>query len=225
MKGRNMHPSSAAIIDGFVHTYLPPNASVLEVGSWAASNQQKVRDSFPGASSYVGLDIVDGPGVDFVATNPYFWHTQFTSPFDVVISAQVFEHNPFFWLTVLNMSLVVKPGGFILIVAPSAGAVHRYPLDCWRFYPDAGAALAAYACCEIVDFGLLNKDFPWNGAGNWRDWYCVLKKPDVDSGANDLMRQILSSHQDFPGFNVAQSKLIGPLTTHLNSMRSTDNAL
>jgi SAM-dependent methyltransferase len=180
---------------------------------------------FPSVTEYVGLDIADGPGVDLVAKVPYLWHDQCGGQFDVVISAQVFEHNPLFWLTILNMSLILKPGGVMLIVAPSAGQVHRHPLDCWRFYPDAGAALAAYACCEIIDTGVLKEDFPVKGASNWKDWYCVLKKPDVDSGVNDLMRQILISHSQIAELHVKPVTTVGPLTLHLNSMRKAKTAV
>ena len=29
--------------------------------------------------------------------------------------------------------------------APSNGNIHRYPVDCWRFYPDSGQALITWA--------------------------------------------------------------------------------
>ena len=219
-----MHPSSSSIIGGFADIYLPPNARVLEVGSWSPPNQRRIRDLFPSVSDYVGLDIADGPGVDLVAKVPYLWHDQCGRQFDVVVSSSVFEHNPFFWLTILNMSLVLKPGGVMLIVAPSAGKVHRYPLDCWRFYPDAGVALAAYANCEVIDTGVLDEDFPKNGASLWKDWYCVLKKPNADTGANDLMREILNSHRQLIELNVKLVKPIGPLTLHMDSICKTKNA-
>jgi SAM-dependent methyltransferase len=220
-----MHPSSASIIAGFVDIYLPQNARVLEVGSWSAPNQSKVRDLFLGVTDYVGLDIAAGPGVDLVATDSYFWIDQCEGLFDVVVSAQVFEHNPFFWLTILNMSLVLKPGGVMLIVAPSAGVVHRYPLDCWRFFPDAGVALAAYARCEVVDTGLLDKSFPMRGASLWRDWYCVLKKPNADPGSNDLMREILIKQRELTEIDFKPVETVGPLTLHLNSIYESKTSM
>lgn len=35
------------------------------------------------------------------------------------------------------MARILEPGGTMLVVAPSAGIVHRYPFDCWRYYPDS----------------------------------------------------------------------------------------
>ena len=33
-------------------------------------------------------------------------------------------------------SRVLVPGGLACIIAPGAQGVHRFPVDCWRFYPD-----------------------------------------------------------------------------------------
>ena len=70
---------------------------------------------------------------------------------DVVVSGQMFEHCEFFWLSFLEMVRVVRPGGYIFLIAPMHGKVHRYPVDCWRFYPDAYAALAKWGKVELVD--------------------------------------------------------------------------
>lgn len=213
-----MHPSSGAIVSAFADVYLQQNARVLEVGSWAPPAQKKVRDSFVEVNEYVGLDIVEGPGVDILASNPYLWHELFEYQFDAIVSAQVFEHNPFFWLTLLNMSLVLKPGGVMLIVAPSAGKVHRFPLDCWRFYPDASVAMAAYTRCDILDSDVLEESFPISGAQIWKDWFCVLQKPLHDFGANNSMREILNCHRNFPESQVSRFKQSGKISQYLKSV-------
>ncbi|MFP4076345.1 MAG: hypothetical protein ACLFTD_07650 [Halochromatium sp.] len=43
------------------------------------------------------------------------------------------------------MLRVVKRGGLIYLNAPSNGSYHGYPFDHWRFYPDAGRALASWS--------------------------------------------------------------------------------
>jgi hypothetical protein len=55
------------------------------------------------------------------------------------------EHDDMFWVTFLEMARITRPGGHIYINTPSNGVVHRYPMDCWRFYPDSGRALANWA--------------------------------------------------------------------------------
>ena len=77
------------------------------------------------------------------------------------------------------MAHVLRPGGMICIIAPSRGYEHRYPVDCWRFYPDAFAALARYTGLE-----LLSATTQWERLGysqddsdDWGDTVAVLRKP------------------------------------------------
>ena len=92
---------------------------------------------------YTGADVVEGPNVDLVMTKPYRIPAKSNS-FDVIMSNQVFEHIPFPWASFLELSRVVKPKGYIFLVAPSRG--HRHgTTDCWRYYPDSMRALAAFA--------------------------------------------------------------------------------
>ena len=99
--------------------------------------------------TYTGVDLTAGPNVDVVLSSPY--RLPFASySVDVIVSGQAFEHVEFFWLTWLEMARVLKPGGVIFLLAPSRGPEHRYPQDCWRFYPDGYRALAAYGDLEMV---------------------------------------------------------------------------
>lgn len=45
----------------------------------------------------------------------------------------------------MEISRVLKDEGMACIIAPSGGVEHRYPLNCWRFYPDGFKALAKYS--------------------------------------------------------------------------------
>ena len=71
--------------------------------------------------------------------------------FDVVLSGQTFEHNPQFWRTLNEMSRVLSPDGVMVIIVPSTGPVHRYPVDCYRFQPDAMAGWAEAAGLAVVE--------------------------------------------------------------------------
>ena len=99
---------------------------------------------------YYGVDLQPGPGVSIVLDDPYKVPLE-DNYADVVVSGQMFEHCEFFWLSFLEMVRVVRPGGYIFLIAPMHGKVHRYPVDCWRFYPDAYAALAKWGKVELVD--------------------------------------------------------------------------
>lgn len=152
---------------------------VLDVGSMG-DRATSYRALFgPPAFEYVGLDLVEGSNVDFVPSDPYSWDSLPRESFDVVISGQTFEHNPYFWITAAEIARVLVPGGLVVIIAPSKGPVHRHPFDCWRFYPDAWSVLCSYVGLELlesyVDDGSWRKVVP--GTMAWRESFMVGRKP------------------------------------------------
>jgi SAM-dependent methyltransferase len=116
--------------------------SILEVGSQAINGS--LREIALPTTRYFGIDIEEGEGVDLVIEQGEPLPVENDS-FDLVIASSVFEHDPCFWMTFLEMCRATRDGGFIYINAPSNGVVHRYPQDNWRFYPDSGRALAEEA--------------------------------------------------------------------------------
>ena len=96
------------------------------------------------------VDVAPGPGVDLVLRDPY------SLPFadasvDIIISGQAFEHIEFFWRSFAEMIRVLKQDGLLMLIAPSAGPIHQYPVDCYRFYPDAYRALAKFTGTHLVE--------------------------------------------------------------------------
>ena len=59
----------------------------------------------------------------------------------------------------------------------SSGPEHRYPVDCWRFYPDGMRAI-----CKFVGFEVVSVQTEWNppkytdGSEEWRDTILIAKK-------------------------------------------------
>lgn len=74
------------------------NVSVLEVGSLNINGT--VRDFFQ-PTSYVGVDVDKGPGVDVIAEGQNLDYP--ANHFDIAISAECFEHNPYWAATFSNM--------------------------------------------------------------------------------------------------------------------------
>ena len=87
---------------------------------------------------------------------------------DVVISGQAFEHIEFFWVSFLELVRIVKKDSYIIITAPSAGCVHRHPVDCWRFFPDAMPALAKWGKVDLIETFMVEE--------GWGDNFGVFKK-------------------------------------------------
>jgi len=87
---------------------------------------------------------------------------------DVIVSSSCFEHSEFFWLLFNEALRILKPAGLLYINVPSNGEFHRFPVDCWRFYPDSGVALqnwgkrSGYDCALLESFVGVRKNDIWN---------------------------------------------------------------
>ena len=152
-----MHPSSMnnmrKLFDKFVtDEFVGNECKILDFGGTNIKNAGTYYELVDTNKKikYYGVDLQAGPGVSIVLDDPYKVPLE-DNYADVVISGQMFEHCEFFWLSFLEMVRVVKPGGYIFLIAPMSGTVHRYPVDCWRFFPDAYAALAKWGKVELVD--------------------------------------------------------------------------
>jgi SAM-dependent methyltransferase len=140
-----MHLTAEKNVTRFFETYVygkNENCKILEIGSYIGGFS--IRSLKPEKATYIGVDLTDGPGVDIVLEDQYKLPFEDNS-FDYVISSSCFEHSEFFWLTFLEIIRVLKPTGVFYLNAPSNGAYHRYPVDCWRFFPDSGLALSRWA--------------------------------------------------------------------------------
>ena len=123
-------------------------------------------------------DMEAGKNVDIVLRTPYVWFEIASESADVVISGQVFEHIQYFWITMLEVARVLKPGGICCILAPSSGPEHRYPTDCWRFYPDGMTSLAHFAQMEVIEAVTQWQDLGRADSDCWHDSLLVCRKPD-----------------------------------------------
>jgi len=162
-------------------TYLDsfPEQTIIDIGSCDVNGSYRPLFNRQGWK-YIGVDLGQGNNVDVVLDSPY--HLPFQSNFaDCVITGQTFEHIEFFWLTWNEMARVLKPGGFIFLIAPSCGMEHRYPVDCWRFYPDGFRALAKYSDVEMIS---VHSDL---GSGtDWGDTVGVFRKKENKLAENKI---------------------------------------
>lgn len=139
-----MHYNSLKHCRLFFETYgNRDNLSIGEIGSYDVNGS--VRSSAPNNCTYVGFDFNPGPGVDVILNDPYHIPVA-DNTFDMVVSSSCFEHSEMFWLTYLEALRILKPSGLLYINAPSSWmCYHRFPVDCWRFYPDAAKALDTWS--------------------------------------------------------------------------------
>ena len=96
--------------------------SVLDVGSMDVngSNRWLFRDA-----AYMGIDISPGRNVDRVCKVQ-----DLAEVFDFVISTEVLEHDPEWWVTLDEMCKRVRPGGSLLVTCAGPGRAEHGTRRC-----------------------------------------------------------------------------------------------
>ena len=187
-----MHQSSLDNMMAFRKKYLESRQNepllILDLGSFDVNGSY--RGAFDVAPwTYRGVDMAAGKNVDIVLQDPYHWREIRSSSAAVVISGQAFEHIEFFWLTMLEIARILKPGGLCCLIAPSGGPEHRYPVDCWRFYPDGFVALARFASLQVSEVYMQSGMTVYSdGSDMWRDTILVCRKPKTLLWRQDFRR-------------------------------------
>ncbi len=178
----------------FFQTYLPAGKGkiLVEIGSQDVNGS--IRQVAPQVAKYIGVDFAEGKGVDIILDDPY------TLPFDdnsidVCVASSVFEHSEMFWLLFLEILRILKPDGLFYLNVPSNGTFHRYPVDCWRFYPDSGKALVTWAKRNNYSPAMLESFVSNQTSDVWNDFVAVFVKEEVH--AIKYPNRILQIKKDF----------------------------
>lgn len=208
-----MHPTAMLNCRNFFECYGPEfdrggPVKVIEIG--AQDINGSLRQTCPNTFEYIGVDFVAGPGVDVVLSDPY------SLPFldaeaDIVLSSSCFEHSEMFWLVFLEVLRVLKPRGLFYLNVPSNGVFHRHPVDCWRFYPDSGNALATWAGRNGIPTMLL-ESFVCSQLDNgawWNDFVAVFVKDEAH--AHRYPARMLEHKADFAnGLRLGSDEFVKP---------------
>ena len=165
-----MHRNSHSKMQWFKNTYLSTSSelNILDVGSLDRQGDFNYSDIFNVKNwTYTGLDVQGGNNVDIVVSDIYNWFEIEDNTYDVIISGQFFEHLEFFWITMSEIERVLKPGGYVCIIAPSAGPKHGGNVpNCYRFHEDGLKAMAKYVDFEVIHTSVDERKeaSPWNDA-------------------------------------------------------------
>jgi SAM-dependent methyltransferase len=107
---------------------------VLEVGAYNVNGSLRPLIESWGPSKYVGVDIVQGIGVDEICSTDEIVNKFGKESFDIIISTEMLEHVKDWKKAISNFKNVCKKKGTILITTRTKGAeYHAWPYDFWRY--------------------------------------------------------------------------------------------
>jgi len=190
-----MHPTALKNAASFFSSYKDgfiKNDSVLVVEIGSQDVNGSLKDVCPKDFKYIGVDFQKAKNVDVVLSDPYKLPFENES-IDIIVTSSCFEHSEMFWLVFLEVLRVLKPKGLFYINTPSRGNYHRYPVDCWRFYPDSGVALSSWG--KMNNYNNLLLESYTQKTGPWGDLIAIFLK-DANF-VNYFPNRIVDHKKDF----------------------------
>lgn len=211
-----MHHTAALTGKAFFDLYADVHSTVLEIGSFNVNGT--LRDGAQKVLEYWGVDMVAGLDVDQVLADSHVLPFE-DGAYDLVVSSSAIEHDPMFWVTFGEMVRVARK--YIYISAPVQGPVHNHPLDCWRFYPDAGIGLAQWA--RKLGYKVhLAESFLHPPIGDiWWDFVAVFVKDDAPLPEENLSQRFLSAARENRFEAVTVPKDLEPVSHSAEALSGT----
>lgn len=175
-----MHPTALLSGESFLEIYGGEGKTVIDLGGKDVNGSLRTI-SEKNATKYICVDMEEHESVD-VVVKPGEKLPFEDNSIDLVISTSCFEHDPCFWLTFREITRIIKKDGFIYVNAPTSGQYHGFPGDNWRFYSDAGQALAYWSGFQMGNETVYPVKVleTFNVLGNvWNDFICVWQRTET----------------------------------------------
>ena len=174
-----MHDTALVSGKSFCESYGIKNGIVVDIGGRNVNGS--LRSFFEEIGmKFVCVDMEPDSSVDIVI-DPCEKLPFEDGSVDLIVSTSCFEHDPCFWITFKEMTRIIKPSGYIYINAPTSGPYHTYPGDNWRFYSDAGQALAYWSGKQMSNETIYPVKVveTFNVVGDiWNDFVCVWQRTE-----------------------------------------------
>lgn len=146
----------------------PIQGNVLEIGSldvngspkwhfregnqWTKATAQALLERFPG---YIGIDILSGRNVDFLVSSHDIVRTFGSAFFDLIVSAEMLEHDSEPWTTAAQIRAALKPGGHLILTTCGFNTLYHHPPDHFRYSLSGIESL--FKDLEILELALHNE--------------------------------------------------------------------
>jgi len=168
-----MHATAEKGFQALMHKHVPQGdgQTCIDIGSYNVNGSLRPMVEAHGYS-YIGVDIREGPGVDYVMPDPYHLPAALAGDaFDLIVTSSCLEHcvNPFRLMR--DVQEYMLRGGLIVIQAPFNWQYHPHPEDYYRYSHEGLAALCTEVGLEVVEC-FMNEP---KGSGK-RDAFCVARK-------------------------------------------------
>jgi SAM-dependent methyltransferase len=189
-----MHDTALEAGSAFAKAYGAPGKIVVDIGGQNVNGS--LRSLFESRGmKFICVDMIEHPSVDMVVPPGDKLPFEDESV-DLIVSTSCFEHDPCFWMTFREMCRIVKKDGYIYVNAPSRGQYHGYPGDNWRFYSDAGQALAFWSGKQLSNetvFPVKVVESFHMLPSNWGDLVCIWQRTDVKETTITMSKEIVNN--------------------------------
>ncbi len=146
------HPTCIEFVERAVQRDDVRGGAVLEVGALDVNGTVRPFLTSLEPSSYRGVDLQPGPGVDEICDAGSLVVRYGEQAFDLVVSTEMLEHVYDWRGVVSNLKRVLKPNGVLLLTTRSEGfPYHGHPHDYWRFSLDDMKVIFGDLVIEMIE--------------------------------------------------------------------------
>jgi SAM-dependent methyltransferase len=144
-----VHPSAMAFACSALTAADVAGKRVVEAGAYDVNGSVRPHVEALGPAMYLGTDMRDGPGVDYVIAAEDLLPV-YAGLADVMINMEMLEHAADWQAAMRGLIGALAEGGVLVLTTRSEGfPFHPHPEDHWRFSVEAMGAIVKAAGLDV----------------------------------------------------------------------------